>query len=322
MDKIALIILNYNNSADTINCIKSVEKYNSASIKYIVVDNGSVKKNVVTELDSFFRKRFQSDYRRLDSVNIPSGNTNLPYVTFLVSPDNDGYACGNNKGLELAYRDDEIKKVLILNSDIIFVDDIIPRMIEDLDSIPQAAVVSPVLYKKGLKEIDYTCCRLSPGLKEIFLTYIFAFVDVFGIISNMREKRNVLHNKTLPLNNPIVEIELPSGSCMLLNKDLFQSIGSFDPNTFLYYEEDILYQKLKKLHLKNYLDTRLSCIHLGATTTKNSPSTFIWKCNYKSAYYYLSNYTKASSAYLAFIRFSFFILKFKLFLKRAFSFCK
>lgn len=322
MEKIAVIILNYNNSSDTINCMKSVEKYNTADIKYIIIDNGSTKKTVIEELHSFFCNQFPNRYRRLNGDTCSKQALKLPYVTFLVNSDNDGYACGNNKGLDLAYRDTEITKIMILNSDILFVDDIIPLMIQDIDSIPGAAIVSPVLYKKGLKEIDYTCCRKAPGLTEIFLTYIFAFVDIFGIISRMREKRNVLHDKKLPLKNPIVEIELPSGSCMLLNKDLFRSIGSFDPHTFLYYEEDILYQKIKNLHMKNYLDTRLSCIHLGATTTKNSPSSFIWECNYKSAYYYLSNYMNASSVYLAIIKYSFLIMKLKLFIKRAFSFCR
>ena len=41
MKSTALIILNFNNYKDTINCIESVEKYNSAPIKIIVVDNAS-----------------------------------------------------------------------------------------------------------------------------------------------------------------------------------------------------------------------------------------------------------------------------------------
>lgn len=36
-----VIVLNYNNSSDTINCIESILKVNTASIKIIIVDNGS-----------------------------------------------------------------------------------------------------------------------------------------------------------------------------------------------------------------------------------------------------------------------------------------
>ena len=38
----ALIILNFNNYENTINCIESVEKYNSATIKLIAIDNASI----------------------------------------------------------------------------------------------------------------------------------------------------------------------------------------------------------------------------------------------------------------------------------------
>ena len=44
----------------------------------------------------------------------------------------------------------------------------------------------------------------------------------------------------------LVEVDMPSGSCMLFEKSVFEEIEGFDPNTFLYYEEAILYHKLKK----------------------------------------------------------------------------
>ena len=51
----AIIILNYNNSEDTIKCIESVERYNSADVKYIVVDNGSTRQSVITEISEYIK---------------------------------------------------------------------------------------------------------------------------------------------------------------------------------------------------------------------------------------------------------------------------
>lgn len=68
-----------------------------------------------------------------------------------------------------------------------------------------------------------------------------------GLYQKINNSRNLLYGENLVTISPIIEIELPSGSCMLFNKSFFQSIGSFDPNTFLYCEEDILYAKIKKL---------------------------------------------------------------------------
>lgn len=309
LKKVGVIILNYNNNKDTINCIRSVEQYNSVKIKIIVVDNGSTKESSISKLDSYFIRHYPGNYRLITETDEFS---TLPYISFLVSKSNDGYAKGNNKGLSLAYRDTEIDKILILNSDILFVEDILPPLINDLENLPNAGIVSPLLYKKDLVGIDYNCCRKEASLSEIFITYMFLFIDFGGLLSKLRKKRILYQDSSQHLENHIIEIELPSGSCMLLQKELFKKLGSFDPHTFLYYEEDILYQKIKKLKLKNYLDTNLKCIHLGATTTKDAPSKFILKCGFDSAYYYLSNYTQASFLYLNALKFFFKILMLKL----------
>lgn len=97
MSKTALIILNYNNVEDTINCIESVERYNTAPVKIIVVDNGSTRARVAVKLDSYLRQRFRQKYTR---INEGAGMVwpYLNYVTFLVSKRNDGYARGQQQG--------------------------------------------------------------------------------------------------------------------------------------------------------------------------------------------------------------------------------
>lgn len=300
--KIAVIILNYNNYEDTINCIESVEKHNTAAIKYIVVDNRSTRLDAVDKLNAYFAERFQEDYICLgegESYSLP-----LPYLTFLVSSTNDGYACGNNKGLNLAYADNEINRILILNNDILFVEDIIPKLIEIMEELPDCAIISPILYKKGLSEIDYNCARknISPSelIKENFFHYWCRLNRKRYAYRNA--DRFILKNK--PIQSVVIPIDLPSGSCMLIKKDLFQQIGSFDPHTFLYYEENILFKKTENLGLKNYLCTQLKCIHLGASSTALSSSLFIINCGINSSRYYVRHYSGCSYATYALFYFS------------------
>lgn len=309
-----IIILNYNNYEDTINCIESVIKYNTAQIKFIVVDNGSNKKDCIVNLHNYFKITFGTNYKQYnDNENL--NNSTLPYLSFIVSKTNDGYAQGNNKGLKLAYQDKDIKNILILNNDILFIEDIIPQLNFDLETLNGAAIVSPILYKKNMQGIDYTCSRKALTLCQRFLLYMLLFKDFFNIISTIRNNNNLLFNKTLPLRNKIIEIELPSGSCMLFDKDFFKSINSFDPNTFLYCEEDILYTKIRNKQKKNYLDTSLKCIHLGAaTTTTEATSDFTLKCSIESNHYYLTHYTKANNYYLACMSFFYRLLKLKHFI--------
>ena len=262
----AVIILNYNNYEDTINCINSVEAYNTAPIKYIVIDNGSQRKGVVETLDKYMSTKFGNHYLKISDDN---DITELPYATLLASQTNDGYACGNNKGLALAYSDDSIKSILILNNDILFVENIIPTLLDYYyNKLDHCAILSPMLYKKGMEQIDQTCARHNLRWQQIVYNYLFMFFDPFRLRAKWYKSQKMLMANPALVNKDYFEITLPSGSCMLIDKTLFMNIGGFDPNTFLYYEEDILYKKIEQLGLSNYLIPHLKCIHLGASSTK------------------------------------------------------
>lgn len=289
--KTAVLILNYNNYEDTINCIDSVEKYNTAPIKYIVVDNGSKRKNVVNALSAYLKNKFGDEYLQIEE----STEVNkLPYVTFLVSKVNDGYACGNNKGLRLAYADAEIDKVMVLNNDVLFVEDIIPSLSEAIDSDDHIGIVSPLLYKKDMVDLDYNCARRCEGVWRTIERFLFYYINPFGIKNQWDVKQKYLLDRPELRYTDRFEIALPSGSCMLFSKKLFEQIGSFDPHTFLYNEENILYQKLHAIGKTNWIFPKLKCIHLGASSTKHEVGYFMIKSSADSTCYYIENYTKAS----------------------------
>ena len=281
MAKTGIIILEYNNWEDTLNCIESVLKFNTAPIKFIVVDNASSQKNVIRNLKSGLLNLFP---KFKESDLIYNHNNSIKEITLVLSKENKGYACGNNIGLEVAYKDPDISHIMILNSDILFVEDIIPTLLNDLKD--DTAIVSPVLFKKELTEIDKNCARRELTANEIIKLHIPFPADPFKI----SEKKKI----PITLNSGLMQIDLPSGSCMLARKSLFQQIDGFDPNTFLYYEEDILSKKIKNLGLKNYLNTNLKCIHLGATTTKHSASRFIVNKSSQSAKYVLRQYYESN----------------------------
>lgn len=265
MGKTAIIILNYNNPADTINCIDSVERFNTAPVKYVIVDNGSTAPGVVSDIDNFLCGRFGENYRCLSEGDpVPES---LPYVTFFVSKTNDGYARGNNKGISLVENDPEIERLLILNNDILFIEDIIPGLCEKMDSIHDCAIISPLLLKKDRTDIDVDCARLDTSLCDLILNNILTPISWFfpKFFEKFFNRKMLLYSKSAPYPK-LLQIELPSGSCMLIDKEFFKSIGCFDPNTFLYYEENILYRKIKATNKVNYLYTDLKCIHIGSST--------------------------------------------------------
>ena len=285
-DCTAILILTYNSASDTINCIRSIEACNTAPVKYIVVDNGSPDKSESEHLDSFFTQSGRS-YRKLNDSDSP-GNE-LPYFTFLASCENDGYARGNNKGLNLAYGDPSIRNILVLNSDILFTENILPTLLSFQQQQTDCGLITPlVISRKG--RIDHCCARKAPTNWEEILFFLFFRKDWFHYLSKADTQQKILRSHPEKTELPSFPIDMPSGACMLIDKELFRQIGSFDPGTFLYCEEQILYKKLKAVSRTNYCVPSVKCTHLGAASTQNAPSLFLQRCNLESADFYLKHY--------------------------------
>ncbi len=307
---VGIVILNYNNSLDTKNCFQSVIEKNTIPVKFLIVDNGSTDDSVVS-LHNFFDKEIVGlSYKKIiyEDNNLLN---DLPDISFIVSNSNDGYAKGNNKGLKYAYADDSIDDIMILNNDILFIEDILPELLNNLYSTPNCGIISPLLYKRDLKSIDYTCARKDVTIGQLIKKNFFHYFFKVGVLRN---NDNMYILKTNFPKQNLLRIEVPSGSCMLIKKKLLKNIGSFDPNTFLYYEENILYAKTKSLGVHNYILRNKCCVHLGASTSQNCPNIFLAKVALKSEAYYVKNYMNVSCLLYFIYLFSnkFFIFSFRL----------
>lgn len=291
MKDTALIILNYNGCAETLACVRSVLKHNSAPVKFVIVDNASRPEQLQAlrgGLEEIFGDRLQ--------VAKPGQTALTSHATLILNGVNAGYARGNNVGLEAAYACEEVEYVMVINNDVLFVEDIIPLLISKLESLEDCAIISPLLYKSvELKEYDINCARRAEKVTEMIGN---------NMLHYLRRMRKLTPRQVYPQRYLLadrkqtegeIEIELPSGSCMLARKELLREIGSFDPNTFLYYEENILSAKISALGKKNYLSLDQRCVHLGAVTTKSSDGVFVNKMGMKSQRYFVRKYSGAGA---------------------------
>jgi len=279
--ELSVVILNYKNFNDTINCIKSVLDYNiQVSYRIIVVDNNSNNDSL------------QSIYSHFKDVIVTTfweSNSRKDSKLILVQNHlNTGYAAGNNIGLKIGYELGS-KYLMVLNNDILFINNAVDSLIEELNNLKDALCIGPILLK-GNGSYDYNCAKRRPRYSDFFI------LSYFGRwLKTPKWNRDYYYLKGKSVTDKTIPIDIISGSCMLFKTEVFYNVGFFDEATFLYYEEAILCEKGLRGGLSMYLSEKNRVIHLGAQSTSSSnSSSFTVECEYKSALHYLVKYRSLS----------------------------
>lgn len=266
-----------------------------------IVDNGS------TPQDSLSLERFLVDCFKYDLCIVKNSDlVTSKRCYFFKNSLNIGYAAGNNVALNYIENclPTLVDYILILNNDIEFTEDVLTGLINFASHNRHFGILSPLLLKSDGYSIDLNCARRQLNLKNNILIYLLNDFNFLGLRDYINAKSYVFKTENSYLDGALHhEVDLTSGSCMLLNREYFAKLGFFDENTFLYYEENILCEKFKLLGLKNYVLTNVRCIHHGGESTKLAPSLFIAKCSVSSNYYFVKEYLKPSPIYCLFLKF-------------------
>lgn len=212
---------------------------------------------------------------------------NAPWIearTVLIQSDsNHGYATGNNIGIRWAIRAGD-KYVLILNNDTLVEKDFLEPLVGFLDTNPHTALVGPKIVDLD-GNIDRNCARRRPEIGNYFFR-----VGLFGrFFPNNRWCRKHYYIGEYDYQTPR-QVDLISGSCMLMGTDIVKKIGLLDEKTFLFLEEFILHEKLRSLNKTTYIVPQSQILHKGSQATKKIPSPFVMKKSHESLHYYLRYY--------------------------------
>lgn len=251
-NEVAIVILNYNSWRET---IKEIELCNNLlHIEYkdiVVIDNASPN-------DSFENLERERKVRKF---------------VLIKSDVNIGYAGGNNLGLKYAFKN-KYKYALVLNNDIVIDDSMmISKLLEIFKKEKNVAVVNPDIYSPE----GYLFNR--DAFKPSFIDY------TIGLLNYKKKGRKIVDRGGYGF------VYRPQGCCMMVDLEKMNEVDYFDENTFLYWEEPILAERLLS---KGYLcacSVLTSIIHNHSKTVK---STFdinrIISINNKSFRYYLEKY--------------------------------
>jgi len=255
--KASIIIVHYHNQKVLFSCLNSIKTHKpKASFEVIVVDNDEKK-----VIDKQLKKKF-------------------PWVKYLKSPGNLGYAAGNNLGAKIA----KGKYLFILNPDTQILPGAIDKLVKFLEKNKSAAVAAPLLLNRRQQPYPLQGTSELTPLKGIFaLSFINKLFPNNPISksywSNWQDKTKLNQSR---------QVEVVPGSAFLIRKSIFNKLKGFDENFFLYFEESDLGKRLIDKDYQLFILPQAKIIHHWAAVTPKSPE--IKQHFNRSRYYYFKKH--------------------------------
>ena len=200
---LSIIIVNYNVKEFLQNLIHSIEKASTnLAVEIIVVDNASDDGSV----EVLKEKHTQ--------VKVIANKTNL------------GFGKANNQGLKIA----KGKYILFINPDTLVSEDTLETMLNFLESHPEVGLAGcKIINDNGAFYLP--CRRGFPGPWASF-TKLTGLSRLFS-----KSKLFSKYNMTYLDENETHEVDAVSGSFMMIPHFIYDSIGGFDEQFFMYGED-------------------------------------------------------------------------------------
>ncbi len=255
--KIGFVIVNYNDSKETIKLIDNIKDYKCID-KIVIVDNNS-SDNSYDELNKYKNKKIE-----------------------VIKNNNRHYSSGLNTGAK--YLIDKIGEcnIFFSNSDIIIDSE------EDIKALSNNIGKDVVVVGPTIKEHD----ELNRGWKLPNTNHEICN----NLILISRLFRNKLLYSDKHYKEDTSYVDTVSGCFFCVDSSFLKEVDYFDENTFLYYEEQILSCKVKKEKKKELVNNRVFVIHNHSVTIDKTVKRINrHKILKESQRYFCKNYRNANA---------------------------
>lgn len=220
---VGVVVLNYLNYQDTIECVESILSQKELPGNITIVDNCSYNESYEILADRFSKN---------------------PIVDLVKTKKNLGFAKGNNLGINNVIKFHKLNFALVVNNDTVFTDpDFISKMIAGYkDGI---GVIGPVIRTPSKVQAEF-------NVPLSFKNCLFAYLNFwsakkgssFDLPLDLTKKRMVLH-----------------GCCLMLTPSYFRYYKNLFPLTFLFSEEQILFLRCCRKNLKEVYLSSVEIYH-------------------------------------------------------------
>jgi GT2 family glycosyltransferase len=225
---LSIIIVNWNSAGYLEKCLETVyENTQGVQFEVIVVDNAS----------------FDGCREMLE--------TRFPMVTFIQSGANLGFSGANNLGFERSSG----RALLFLNPDTEVVGNALDVMLRVLNRSSKAGIVGARVLNSD-RTIQTSCVQRFPSiLNQTFdaelLRNLFPKAKFWGT-------RPLFEKQQGP-----VAVEMITGACLLIKRELFEEVRGFSTEYFMYSEDVDLCYKARRAGYENYYVDDAIVVHHG-----------------------------------------------------------
>lgn len=251
---LSIIIINYNLADEIDNCLNSVIKVmenGEFTYEVIIVDNNSPDKKLPS-----IEKKYTQDF-----------------IHFYYLEKNLGFGKGCNFGSSKVTGE----FICFLNPDTLINENIFTRIFRTFKSDKSIGIIGP---KQQVREpfFDFSAGYSPKIIFEVFNLFgLGVFVE--GAIMYFRVKNK---NQPLPVNWIL-------GACIIIKADLFQLIGGFDKDYFMFFEEVDLCRRVINNGYKVLYAPNLKIHHIGSVSGKKDYTQYTIR-TYSSKYLYISKH--------------------------------
>lgn len=236
---LSIIIVNWRSAEYTNQCVASILQHTSGlTYEIIVVDNASFD-----GCNKILQER-------------------VPRVIYRQNQRNMGFAVANNLGCESARGEN----LLFLNPDTMVMGKAIVYLYDALQRLPAAGAVGGRLLN-GDGTLQTSCIQAFPTIVNQILASDF--------LVNRWPEAGIWGAAPLYRQNPEPdEVQVISGACLMVRREVFEKIGGFSDDYFMYAEDIDLCYKIQRAGWKNYYVPEAVVIHFGGSSSKQANSDF------------------------------------------------
>ncbi len=236
---VSVIIVNWNTREMTLECLRSLYAQTVTSdFEVLLVDNGSHDGSA-------------------DAIA-----AEFPQVRLFAEATNHGFAVANNIAAQHAHG----RRLLLLNSDTLVLDNAVDRLLAFADTRPAAGIWGGrTLF--GDRSLNITSCWQRQTLWSVVcfafgLTKLFPGMNFFNPEGLTAWKRDSIR-----------EVDIVTGCFLLIDTALWRSLNGFDPVFFMYGEEADLCTRARARGARPVITPEATIVHYGggSATTRTDP---------------------------------------------------